>query len=531
MPAAARHLPRFRLSRSLEAILVAPAGAVQRVFERLGTVDAPAQAPGGGWPLRWAWGRAEQDAEGTPASSSAAAAPDSRAGRSRAQSERGARSRSGAEPAADGGARSGAAPDGDASRVQPGAPVIRDFVEESAAAWDSMPEPLQARPADAEAWVPASEPPSVARSAAVVTAAEEAVFEQLLAMDHTADVWPEGLEVGAPGESRARGPRDGIQLTEDVDLLAHVRGEQPVSTTDRVWLSDSGVRPSSAAPPAPAAPLRGVWQTLRSVVLGSDGQLVPVDATALTLPEARAEIATLALPALDPRDAAAPPPPYLNVVVCGSFMLSYVHGNRWRESVAVLGRARALGVAPNAHMVNMAMFAVAKAGQHNVVRGLLELVPRGAQRTISFEILMLACGRRGLYKHAEATLREMAAEGIPVRDYAVVSLIAAYAEVGQWRAALAVEQRLKPLGCRRTVHVLNALLGVCVQHRQYDSGLKLLKRFRVEGAMQRSPATVRLVQTLCSSEVSAIEGQQAAAALITAAATAIGGALIRSGVF
>jgi pentatricopeptide repeat protein len=213
----------------------------------------------------------------------------------------------------------------------------------------------------------------------------------------------------------------------------------------------------------------------------------------------------------------------------GALALCYMHHNRWQETVAVLGRARALDVQLDEQMVNLAMFACAKAGQHHVVNVLVEFLPN-EHRTVGYETLLFALGRRGLHREAEGVIAKMQAFGLPIRDYSVVALIQAYSEAGRWRTALKVQRRLQELGTKCTVHILNALLTVCVRHAQYERGLRVLQSFYVEKGPRRSKATKRLVETLCAREVGVLEMQHALTTAFTVAFAAVGGALVRTGI-
>jgi pentatricopeptide repeat protein len=179
-------------------------------------------------------------------------------------------------------------------------------------------------------------------------------------------------------------------------------------------------------------------------------------------------------------------------------------------------------------MLNIAMFACAKAGQHHVVSALLKYLPR-QKRTIGYETLLFALSRRGLFREAEDVIAEMCAYGLPIRDYSVVGLIQAYSEAGRWRTAFKVQGRLREWGTRSTVHVLNALLTLCVRHAQYDRGLRLLQTFRVKEGVQRSPATKLLAETLCAREAGVLEMQHVLTTAFQVAATAVAGALVRTG--
>jgi hypothetical protein len=128
-------------------------------------------------------------------------------------------------------------------------------------------------------------------------------------------------------------------------------------------------------------------------------------------------------------------------------------------------------------------------------------------------------------------LTVMIEQGTPLRDYAAVALIQAYSEAGLWQKALQVGGRLRDLKIRPTVHVLNALLTVCVRYQKYDRGIRILQKFQVKEGPQRTHVTEALVRVVCEEEVSTIDAQQAIATALSAVAAAVGGALIKGGLF
>lgn len=220
----------------------------------------------------------------------------------------------------------------------------------------------------------------------------------------------------------------------------------------------------------------------------------------------------------------------INDVVCLALMTTYLRAGRWRECAAVIGRARELGVAPTSRMVNTAMYAAACAKQPHVAEALFDSIA-GEQWRVSWETLVFAYSQCGMHAEAEAVVAHMQANNTPLRDYVAVALIQAYSEAGQWRVALRIEQRLKQMGVRPTVHVLNALLTVCVRHHVYDRGVKLLAEFKVREGPGRTRVTELLARAVCQEEVSAIETQQVLTTALSGVAAAVGGALIRSGLF
>lgn len=220
----------------------------------------------------------------------------------------------------------------------------------------------------------------------------------------------------------------------------------------------------------------------------------------------------------------------INDAVCVALMLTYSRSACWRECAAVIGRARDLGVSPTSQMYNVAMYAAACAKQPHVAEALFDSIS-GESWRVSWETLVFAYSRCGMHAEAEAAVAQMQASSIPLRDYVAVALIQAYSEAGQWRLALRIQQRLRRLEIKPTVHVLNALLTVCVRYHVYDRGVKLLTEFRIRGSPNRTRVTEVLARAVCQEEVNTIETQQVLATALSGIAAAVGGALIRSGLF
>lgn len=220
----------------------------------------------------------------------------------------------------------------------------------------------------------------------------------------------------------------------------------------------------------------------------------------------------------------------VNDAVCVALMMTYSRAGRWRECTAVIGRSQELGIAPTSQMFNVAMYAAACAKQPHVAEALFDSIS-GESWRVSWETLVFAYSRCGMHAEAEAAIAHMQASNIPLRDYVAVALIQAYSEAGQWRVALRVQRRLRSLGIKPTVHVLNALLTVCVRYHVYDRGVKLLREFRIRDSPNRTKVTELLARAVCQEEVSTIETQQVLATALSGLAAAVGGALIRSGLF
>jgi pentatricopeptide repeat protein len=302
---------------------------------------------------------------------------------------------------------------------------------------------------------------------------------------------------------------------------------------ERLWLHSGAELASAPRPVAdvPAAPGTSPLPSRASGKAVHMPYLLDVIRTpALSPSSAHSAVAALTAPAHDaaPRVGSAH---LLTAPVFGALMNAYARQSRWRDAVALIGRARAAGLSPTQRLYTIAMHAAAMAGEHHVARVLLDAAP-GTPTRVAWETLALAQAHRGLPEEVERTLAEAQRQGLAPRDYAAVALITAYSLAGRPRIALRVSTRLKTLGVQPTVHVLNALLSVCVRHGLYERGLRVLQTFDVRGStVRRTPATEQLVRVLCQKEVSNIERQQAVATALSAAAAAVGGALMRSGVF
>lgn len=155
----------------------------------------------------------------------------------------------------------------------------------------------------------------------------------------------------------------------------------------------------------------------------------------------------------------------LNEVVCGALMLAYERSGKWAGALAVLDRARRLGIAPNTIMYNTAISALAKSGCAEAAEELFGEIPE--PDAVSYETLIAAYGMAGLTEKAEAVFRAMSKVGHAPRDYAYCGLIAAYSMKGDWRGALRVRQVMRRNGVPLTVHVYNALLAACERAQQW----------------------------------------------------------------
>ncbi len=305
---------------------------------------------------------------------------------------------------------------------------------------------------------------------------------------------------------------------------------------------------SSASPPpspgAPGLPARAAWTAENAAVRGLSLDL-PSAAAAEEAAAAAASTSAAGAPARAGAAAggaaAARARGALNEVVCGALMLAYERAGRWRECVAVLGRARALGLSPNTVMFNTALSALGKAGEARAAAALFAALP--APDAVSHETLVAAHGVAGDAAAAEAALAAMRAAGHAPRDYAWCGLVAAHSLAGDWRAALRVRERAAAEAAGApgaggapaapgvpSVHLFNALLAAADRARQYERAVSLWAEMRAAGVAPNA-ATRALLEGVARSGVRAVEGQQAAVAALTAAVAAAGTVMIRAGVF
>ena len=178
------------------------------------------------------------------------------------------------------------------------------------------------------------------------------------------------------------------------------------------------------------------------------------------------------------KEREGPLAPMVNEVVCGALMLAYERAGKWSEAIAVLGRARALGIAPNTVMYNTAISAAGKAGQLDVAEQLFASSP--TCDAVTHETLLAAYGMAGQPAGAEQVMRLMGRRGLRPRDYAYCGLIAAHSLAGDCEAALRVRARMRRDGAPATVHVYNALLAACQRAGRYEAALELLQAMKRE---------------------------------------------------
>ena len=218
----------------------------------------------------------------------------------------------------------------------------------------------------------------------------------------------------------------------------------------------------------------------------------------------------------------------VNEVVCGALMLAYERAGKWQEAVAVLERAKLLGITPNTVMYNTAVSALGKGGQLEAARELFKTCP--SPDAVTFETLIAAHGMAGEVEAAEALLQKMQSAGHIAQDYAYCGIIAAHSLRGDYRAALRVKDRAVSAGVAPSVHLYNALIAACDRARQYDKALELGQEMATVGVTPNA-VTQELLDGVCKGGVAAIENQQAAIAALSAAVAAAGTVLMRSGIF
>ncbi len=95
---------------------------------------------------------------------------------------------------------------------------------------------------------------------------------------------------------------------------------------------------------------------------------------------------------------------------------------------------------------------------------------------------------------------------------------------GNWRDALRVRTRMQRACVKLTVHVYNALIAACERANQCDRAMELFRQMTSEGVVPNN-VTQQLMSGVGKKGVAAVEGQQAAAAALTAALAAAGSLL------
>lgn len=229
--------------------------------------------------------------------------------------------------------------------------------------------------------------------------------------------------------------------------------------------------------------------------------------------------------------ALPPPSPLVNEVVCGALMMAFDRAGRWRDAAAVLPRAAALGVRPNAVMYNTAIGAAGRARQPEAAEALFRrAVAAGAADGATYESLVAAYGMAGDPARAEAAFASMAAAGLRPREYAYCGLVAAHSLAGDAEEAIRVRSRMRRAGARAGVHAYNALVAACDRGGMYERALDLLRAMRREG-VQGNALTAELAAGIGRKGAATVESQQLTAAALSAAMAAAGTLLIRSGVF
>jgi len=254
----------------------------------------------------------------------------------------------------------------------------------------------------------------------------------------------------------------------------------------------------------------------------------------------------------------------VNEVVCGALMLAYERAGKWKEAVAVLDRAKLLGITANTIMINTALSALGKRGQNIAAQALFDTHP--LPDAVSYETLVAAHGMAGDVAAAESAFKGMIKAGFVPRDYAFCGLIAAHGMAGDWKAAFKVAESMMDndeedddghdgggvLGGeykgvagddnrsgtivaasrrpRKTVHVYNALIAACDRAGQYERAIKLSQEMEGNG-VEPNNVTKQLLEGVCKEGVRAVESQQAIAAALSAAVAAAGTVLMRVGMF
>ncbi|PSC71557.1 nadh:ubiquinone oxidoreductase complex i intermediate-associated 30 [Micractinium conductrix] len=286
-------------------------------------------------------------------------------------------------------------------------------------------------------------------------------------------------------------------------------------------VADAAVFVSPFAPEDLLSRPASQWTNDNAAVRGLSLHLEELSAPAAAVPAAAAAAAAAA-PKLRPLPKGRGP---VNEVVCGALMLAYERASKWQECVAVLERARTLGISPNTIMYNTAMSALGKALQAEAAAKLFSEMP--APDAVSYETLIAAHGMSGRAEVAEAAFKAMHKAGFTPRDYAYCGLIAAHSFQGDWRSALRVQERMQSAGVAPTVHVFNALIAACDRAHQYEKALSTAREMQRVGVPANS-VTQALLEGVCKEGTCEVESQQAAAAALSAAVAAAGTLMIPS---
>lgn len=219
--------------------------------------------------------------------------------------------------------------------------------------------------------------------------------------------------------------------------------------------------------------------------------------------------------------------PRVNAVICSSMMYAYERAGQWEKAMDFLAVSDALGFQDNIVIRNIALSALAKAGQMTKAEEIFGALaePDG----ISFETMVAGYGLAGKCTEAKVFIKGMETAGFKPNDYSYCALIAGHSRNGAFNEALEVFHRARDAGIE-SVHLYNAMIASCDRCYKYDKAVQLLEEMRASG-IERNGVTKQLAIGIGSSGVATVQSQQEAILALTAITAAAGGALMRLGVF
>lgn len=219
--------------------------------------------------------------------------------------------------------------------------------------------------------------------------------------------------------------------------------------------------------------------------------------------------------------------PSVNAVVCSSMMYAYERSGQWEKALELLDISDALGYRDNVVIRNIALSALAKAGEMAKAEEIFAGLP--APDGVSFETMVAGYGLIGQCTEATAFMKGMRAAGFKPNDYSYCALIAGHSRNGSFNEALDTFNLALEAGIN-SVHLYNAMIASCDRFYKYDKAVQLLEEMKA-GSVERNGVTKHLAVGIGESGVATVQSQQEAILALTAITAAAGGALMRLGVF
>ncbi len=219
--------------------------------------------------------------------------------------------------------------------------------------------------------------------------------------------------------------------------------------------------------------------------------------------------------------------PCMNAVVCSSMMYAYERSGQWGKALELLDISDALGYRDNVVIRNIALSALAKAGQMAKAEEIFAQI--AAPDGVSFETMVAGYGLVGHCTEATTFMKGMRAAGFKPNDYSYCALIAGYSRNGSFNEAMNTFNRARESGIN-TVHLYNAMIASCDRFYKYDKAVQLLEEMNA-GSVEPNGVTKHLAVGISESGVATVQSQQEAILALTAITAAAGGALMRLGIF